>query len=125
MEAPPHGNATFVFRFETDETHQGHFGKKGDEYFGKEGVSKATLKGYFGKNKNWSDSSSGGGGGENGKKKNKNSSKSKSLLKTSSFSSSSSASSAASSSVMEWASPEENELKNKEGFSLVVYAWKS
>ncbi|GFS41873.1 hypothetical protein Acr_00g0076790 [Actinidia rufa] len=51
----------------------------------------------------------------------------KSLLKTSKSSSSSSSLSSASSgcsSVMEWASVEENELKDPCGFSLLVYAWK-
>ncbi|KAL7181807.1 hypothetical protein ACSBR1_040667 [Camellia fascicularis] len=52
----------------------------------------------------------------------------KGLLRTakSSSSSSSSLSSASScSSVMEWASVEENELKDPSGFSLLVYAWKN
>ncbi|GMH10870.1 hypothetical protein Nepgr_012711 [Nepenthes gracilis] len=46
------------------------------------------------------------------------------LMKTKSSSSLSSASSGCSS-VMEWESVEENELKGPNGFSLLVYAWKS
>lgn len=50
----------------------------------------------------------------------------KGVLRSSSSSSSlSSASSSCSSSVMEWASTEENELKDPSGFSLLVYAWKT
>lgn len=48
----------------------------------------------------------------------------KGVLRSSSSSSLSSASSSCSS-VMEWASMEENELKDPSGFSLLVYAWKS
>ncbi|XP_004244888.1 uncharacterized protein [Solanum lycopersicum] len=51
----------------------------------------------------------------------------KGVLRSSSSSSSSlsSASSSCSSSVMEWASTEENEMKDPTGFSLLVYAWKT
>lgn len=45
--------------------------------------------------------------------------------RSSSSSSLSSASSSSCTSVMEWASVEENELRDPSGFSLVVYAWKS
>lgn len=48
----------------------------------------------------------------------------KGVLRSSSSSSLSSASSSCSS-VMEWASTEENELKDPSGFSLLVYAWKT
>lgn len=113
------GHAMFVFRFEREAGEEGHFGKEG---FG--GPARTLCcKGmgdHMRRNRNWSESSSGGGG--EGKRSRR---RKKSLLKTSSSSSSSSASSASSSTVMEWASPEEAALQSADGFSLLVYAWKS
>ncbi|XP_020578564.1 uncharacterized protein LOC110023467 isoform X1 [Phalaenopsis equestris] len=77
----------------------------------------------LGRNRNWSKCTGcgGGGGGVEMIKVRK-----KSLLKKCSSSSSfSSASSAASSSVVEWWSSEEAEMRGVDGFTLVVYAWKS
>lgn len=116
------GQAVFVFRFESDET------KKKEEVIfvqkekalaggGSGGLYRGLISGHLGKTREWSESSSGTGQRLKTKKK--------SLLKTSSSSSSSSASSAGSSSVMDWASPEEAELRGVDGFTLAIYAWKS
>lgn len=114
------GHAMFVFRFEREPGEGGHFGK-GCGGPVRTGPCKG-IGGYLGKYWNWSESSSGGGGVGEGRRRRD---RKKSLLKTSSSSSSSSASSASSSTVMEWASPEETELQRADGFSLLVYAWKS
>lgn len=110
-------NALFVFRFESGEGQlvHGHLGKGAEE-------------GYFSNSmsKNWSDTSSNGKSETRKTVKSRRNSKAKkkSLVKTSSSSSASSTASSVSSSVMEWASPEENELRNKQGFSLLISAWK-
>ncbi|KAG1326614.1 hypothetical protein COCNU_01G005480 [Cocos nucifera] len=113
------GHAVFVFRFERVGGEEGHFGKEGFDGPARTVCCKG-MGGYMRKNRNWSESSSGGGG--EGKRSRR---RKKSLLKTSSSSSSSSASSASSSTVMEWASAEEAALQSADGFSLLVYAWKS
>ncbi|KAL0903543.1 hypothetical protein M5K25_027930 [Dendrobium thyrsiflorum] len=116
------GQAVLVFRFETDqaEKREDAISLQKEKVFaggGSGGLYRGLISGYLGKNPDWSESSSGMGQRPKAKKK--------SLLKTSSSSSSSSASSAGSSSVMDWASPEDAELRGVDGFTLVVYAWKS
>lgn len=116
------GQAVFVFRFDSREA-----GKREDWISGETergypagGSSRLNVElipGYLGKDRNWTESSGGVGDKRKGRKK--------SLLKTSSSSSSSSSSSGGSSSVMEWVSPEEAELRGVDGYTLVVYAWKS
>ncbi|KAL7001744.1 hypothetical protein U1Q18_002892 [Sarracenia purpurea var. burkii] len=108
------GYALFMFRFEK----QG-FGDEEDESCGgghrsgENGIAPAAF---------WSQKSCGFGFEEKKMKK-------RLLMRTAKSSSSSSASlssaSSGCSSVMEWASVEENELKEPSGFSLLVYAWKS
>ncbi|PKA65508.1 hypothetical protein AXF42_Ash005842 [Apostasia shenzhenica] len=128
------GQAVFIFRFENRE--EGGSMKKGKIFAsGAQGAAgtaegrgagslyRGLISGHLGTNLNWSESGSGGGGSVGGGERRKRTKKS--LLKTSSSSSSSSASSAGSSSVMDWASPEETELRGFDGFTLVVYAWKS
>lgn len=120
--------AVFVFRFESDGTEKKEevISIQKEKVFaggggggGSGGLYRGLISGYLGKNRDWSESSSGMGQRPKPKKK-------KSLLKTSSSSSSSSASSAGSSSVMDWASPEDAELRGGvDGFTLVVYAWKT
>lgn len=115
--------AVFVFRFESDDPQkkQEVTSIQKEKVFagggGSGGLYKGLISGHLGKNRDWSETSSGMGQRPKSKKK--------SLLKTSSSSSSSSASSAGSSSVMDWASPEDAELRGVDGFTLVVYAWKS
>ncbi|XP_072980607.1 uncharacterized protein [Typha angustifolia] len=115
------GHAVFVFRFEGKEgvEEDGRFGER----WGSFGGCKGALGEYFGKRmgRNLSESSSGGGGERRSGRRRR-----KDLLKTSSSSSvSSTASSASGSTIMDWASPEEVEMQRGEGFSLLVYAWKS
>ncbi|VAI18041.1 unnamed protein product [Triticum turgidum subsp. durum] len=104
--ASPPAHAVFVFRFELGDTAAG------------------VLSGYLGRwgRGDWSETSS---NGENRRKRGQ----ARRLAKASSSSSasiaSSSASWASSSTVMDWASPEEAELHRGDGFSLLVYAWKS
>ncbi|XP_008806297.1 uncharacterized protein LOC103719024 [Phoenix dactylifera] len=115
------GHAVFLFRFEWEAGKERHFVKgfggpaRGVYYY-------KGIGGYLGKNRNRSESSSGDGGGNvEGRRRGRK----KSLLKTTCSSPSSSASSASSSTVMEWASPEETELQNADGFLLLVHVWKS
>ncbi|KQJ90244.1 uncharacterized protein LOC100838527 [Brachypodium distachyon] len=124
--APPPAHAVFVFRFELGDT----AGEERDsaEAKEKELLDKArrggALSGYLGRlgRGDWSESSS---NGENRRKRGH----ARRLAKASSSSSasiaSSSASWASSSTVMDWASPEEAEMHRGDGFSLLVYAWKS
>ncbi|KAG6501035.1 uncharacterized protein LOC121994328 [Zingiber officinale] len=100
------GHAVFLFRFEEEDEEE------------QIGNPMLATEGYNGKNWNteWSKSSGDGDGWERRRGRRK-------LRKTGS--SSSSASTASTLTVMEWASPEEEELRFAEGFSLSVYAWKS
>ncbi|WOK96286.1 hypothetical protein Cni_G04993 [Canna indica] len=128
------GRAMFMFRFEDDvdedevsKTAEEHIGKVFDghceRHFGS-GVQKRTVfRSLPAKTRNWSESSSNGGYGA---EKTNRRRRRQSLLKTSSSSSStSSVSSASSSTVTDWASQEEEELQNLDGFTLLVYIWKS
>ncbi|WOL06431.1 hypothetical protein Cni_G15165 [Canna indica] len=110
------GHAVFMLRFQGLEKLP-----QTEEHSVNSMYKKLVTDGSNGKSRNinWSWSSSfGGGERKRGRSK-------RSMRKTSSSSSTSSASSASSSSVMEWASPEEMELQRAQGFSLLVYAWKS
>lgn len=118
------GQAVFVFRFDSQEADKREKGIPEPKEKGLAGGGSGSgslhmglFAGYLGKNRTLTENSSVSGERRKGRKK--------SLLKTSSSSSSSSSSSAGSSSVMEWASPEEAELRGIDGFTLVVYAWKS
>ncbi|KAK8918752.1 hypothetical protein KSP39_PZI020918 [Platanthera zijinensis] len=117
------GQAVFVFRFDSHEADKREDWISGETETGYPGggssdqLNMGLIPGYLGKDRNWNESSGGVGERRKGKKK--------SLLKTSSSSSSSSSSSAGSSSVMEWVSREEAELRGVDGYTLVVYAWKS
>ncbi|PKA48288.1 hypothetical protein AXF42_Ash020723 [Apostasia shenzhenica] len=108
------GQAVFIFRFENSDEK----GKEIEYAIPGDGRAGYLYRGLIaddlGKNRNWS----GGGWGERREMK-------KNRLKVSSSSSSSSSSSAGSSSVLEWESLEEAELCGIDGFTLVVYAWKS
>ncbi|KAM3275575.1 hypothetical protein ACQJBY_044131 [Aegilops geniculata] len=127
--ASPPAHAVFVFRFELGETGGGEE-RDTAEAKEKELLDKArrggagVLSGYLGRwgRGDWSETSS---NGENRRKRGQ----ARRLAKASSSSSasiaSSSASWASSSTVMDWASPEEAELHRGNGFSLLVYAWKS
>ncbi|WOL19392.1 hypothetical protein Cni_G28190 [Canna indica] len=123
-EAAELGQAMFVLRFEGEAQAEGHSEKGKEEgHIGNAMYKNLTAGGYNGKTRitinNWSESSSGGGGERRRGRR-------RSLRKTdSSSSSTSSASSASTSTVMEWASAEEEELRRAQGFSLLVYAWKS
>uniref|UniRef100_A0A453KXA9 DUF868 domain-containing protein n=1 Tax=Aegilops tauschii subsp. strangulata TaxID=200361 RepID=A0A453KXA9_AEGTS len=127
--ASPPAHAVFVFRFELGDTGGGEE-RDTAEAKEKELLDKArrggagVLSGYLGRwgRGDWSETSS---NGENRRKRGQ----ARRLAKASSSSSasiaSSSASWASSSTVMDWASPEEAELHRGDGFSLLVYAWKS
>ncbi|XP_074592328.1 uncharacterized protein LOC141848109 [Curcuma longa] len=101
------GHAVFLLRFEEEEEEE-------EEQIGTEG--------YNGKNWNTERSRSSGDGDSWERRRGR-----RMLRKTDSSSSSSmsSASTASTLTVMEWASPEEEELRWAEGFSLLVDAWKS
>ncbi|XP_052165236.1 uncharacterized protein LOC127782196 [Oryza glaberrima] len=120
--AHAHAHAVFVFRFDL-----GGGGEEASEH-AKALCDKAPrrdaagiLRGYFARwgQKDWSET-----GSERRKR-----GRGRRLAKASSSSSASVASSTASwasgSTVMDWASPEEAEMQRGDGFSLLIYAWKS
>jgi hypothetical protein len=121
VAAPAH--AVFVFRFElggdSAEVKEKELLDKGT---GRDGNDWTCYVGSRWARGDWSESSS---NGEQRRKRRQ----ARRLAKESSSSSASVASSSASfasgSTVMDWASPEEAELQRGDGFSLVVYAWKS
>lgn len=122
-EAAAHAHAVFIFRFELG---GGDEKREADE--GKDLLDKAVRRntgiwrGYFGRwgQRDWSET------GSNGDRKK---GRGRRLAKASSSSSASVGSSTASwasgSTVMDWASPEEAEMQRGDGFSLLIYAWKS
>ncbi|XP_047073125.1 uncharacterized protein LOC124682496 [Lolium rigidum] len=122
--AHAHAHAVFVFRFEP--------GCGGEEPQAEEGrlhknvssrTSTSTWRDYFQRwgQKDWS--------GTLSKVEREKKGRGRKLAMASSSSSVSVASSAASwassSTVMDWASPEEAEMQRGDGFSLLIYAWKS
>ncbi|OEL37125.1 hypothetical protein BAE44_0001858 [Dichanthelium oligosanthes] len=125
--ATPPAHAVFVFRFELAD--DGGDGEERDSADAKEkelldkagGGGWAGYVGRWGRG-DWSESSS------NGEKRRKRG-QARGLAKASSSSSASVASSSASwasgSTVMDWGSPEDDELQSGDGFSLLVYAWKN
>jgi hypothetical protein len=124
--ATPSAHAVFVFRFELSGGGNGEERESADAKE-KELLDKAGgggWAGYVGRwgRGDWSESSS------NGEKRGKRG-QARRLAKASSSSSASVASSSASwasgSTVMDWGSPEDAELQSGDGFSLLVYAWKS
>ncbi|CAN6182289.1 unnamed protein product [Urochloa humidicola] len=121
--AAPPAHAVFVFRFElADGEERGSADDaKGKEPLNSGGGGWAGYVGRWGRG-DWSESSS------NGEKRRKRG-QARRLAKESSSSSASVASSSASfasgSTVMDWGSPEDAELQSGDGFSLLVYAWKS
>ncbi|CAL5074312.1 unnamed protein product [Urochloa decumbens] len=124
--APP-AHAVFVFRFELAdggeeiELVEAKEEEALDTAAGRGGGGWAGYVGRWGRG-DWSESSS------NGEKRRKRG-QARRLAKASSSSSASVASSSASwasgSTVMDWGSPEDAELQSGDGFSLLVYAWKS
>ncbi|XP_062192840.1 uncharacterized protein LOC133896282 [Phragmites australis] len=116
-----HAHAVLVFRFELG-------GKEREADSGKDPSDKTARRntgiwgGYLARwgQRDWSET------GSNGDMKK---GRGRRLAKASSSSSASVASSTASwasgSTVMDWASPEEAEMQRGDGFSLLIYAWKS
>uniref|UniRef100_J3MTC4 Uncharacterized protein n=1 Tax=Oryza brachyantha TaxID=4533 RepID=J3MTC4_ORYBR len=124
--AHANANAVFVFRFElggVGEEHEGSENAKALSDKAPRRDAAGILRGYFARwgQKDWSET------GSNGEKRKKG--RGRRLAKASSSSSASVASSTASwasgSTVMDWASPEEAEMQHGDGFSLLIYAWKS
>ncbi|XP_047050231.1 uncharacterized protein LOC124655369 [Lolium rigidum] len=128
--APPPAQAVFVFRFELGDAAAGEE-RESAEAKEKELLDKARrgggagiLSGYLGRwgRGDWSETSS---NGENRRKRGQARRLAKGSSSSSASIASSSASWASSSTVMDWASQEEAELHRGDGFSLLVYAWKS
>lgn len=127
--ALPPAHAVFVFRFELADG-PAHSKEKEKEPLPLDDDNRGPLQGdggwagYVGRwgRGDWSESSS------NGERRRKRG-QARRLAKASSSSSASVASSSASwasgSTVMDWGSPEEDELQRGHGFSLLVYAWKN
>uniref|UniRef100_A0ACD5Y0X0 Uncharacterized protein n=1 Tax=Avena sativa TaxID=4498 RepID=A0ACD5Y0X0_AVESA len=125
--APTHAHAVFVFRFE--------LGCGGKVPQAEEGVDFLPLhknasrtgmsiwRAYFQRwgQRDWSET------GSKGERKKKGGGGKLAMVSSSSSASvaSSTASWASSSTVMEWAIPEEAEMQRGDGFSLLIYAWKS
>ncbi|KAF0919827.1 hypothetical protein E2562_031685 [Oryza meyeriana var. granulata] len=124
-DAAAHAHAVFVFRFELGggEEHEGSENAKALSDKAPRRDAAGILRGYFARwgQKDWSET------GSNGERRKKG--RGRRLAKGSSSSSASVASSTASwasgSTVMDWASPEEAEMQRGDGFSLLIYAWKS
>ncbi|CAL4998981.1 unnamed protein product [Urochloa decumbens] len=128
--AHAHAHAVLVFRFDLasgggGEEHGADSGKdpscSPDKAAGRGRRNTGVWGGYLARwgQRDWSET------GSNGERRRKG----RRLAKESSSSSASVASSTASwasgSTVMDWASPEEAEMQRGDGFSLLIYAWKS
>ncbi|XP_003574544.1 uncharacterized protein LOC100835247 [Brachypodium distachyon] len=117
-------HAVFVFRFEVGGGDGGE-AEEGKDLLDKDSSSrnKGMWRGYFERwgRRDWSET------GSNGERKKKGRGRRLAMASSSSSASvaSSTASWASSSTVMDWASPEEAEMQRGDGFSLLIYAWKS
>uniref|UniRef100_A0ACD5YF87 Uncharacterized protein n=1 Tax=Avena sativa TaxID=4498 RepID=A0ACD5YF87_AVESA len=125
--APPPAQAVFVFRFELGDTvteERESAEAKEKDLLDKSRRGGGVLSSYLGRwgRGDWSETSS---NGENRRKRGQARRLAKGSSSSSASIASSSASWASSSTVMDWASQEEAELHSGDGFSLLVYAWKS